>query len=324
MEKYRSMEKVWEIKDPDALMKSMTTKRIRKQAPPRDEKDPAKAFTLSMLYWGGGQLYNDQIAKGAVFVITMVLLFVFTVLGATNSDELLKFLRESRVSLSDAFLYLEIALFLIILFWVVNAGDAYHHARRMRKTPFRGVSSRLTPLLGSLVLPGWGQFLNGQQLKGSFFSGLAVIGIFSVLSIVLTLLAWPLLDASDSRFLVEGIFAVCIIIVPFVPLLWLFGAYDALRVSLDDLKKEPVWERIKAAYYRCRSQGLVRGVVPHIKLTLMLVLFLVFSAIVVKHSFPRGFYADQLMHLRSHLSSQGMTIVPVLISRILELLTQYT
>jgi TM2 domain-containing membrane protein YozV len=276
-----------------------------------------------MFYWGGGQLYNDQIAKGAVFLITMVLLLVFTVLGATNSDESLKFLRESRISLSDAFLYLEIALFLITLFWVVNAGDAYHHARRMRKTPFRGVSSRLTPLLGSLVLPGWGQFLNGQQLKGSLFNGLAVVGIFSVLSIVLTFLAWPLLDASDSRFLVEGISAVCIIIVPFVPLLWLFSAYDALRVSLDDLKKEPVWERIKAAYYRCRSQGLVRGVVPHIRLTLLLVLFLVFFTIVIQHSFAKGFYVDWLTQLRSYLSSRGMTIVPELINRILEFLAQY-
>jgi TM2 domain-containing membrane protein YozV len=317
------MDKVWEIKDPDALLKSMTTKRIRKHASRGPEKDPAKAFALSMLYWGGGQLYNDQIAKGAVFVITMVLLFVFTVLGATNFDELLKLLRENRVSLSDAFFYLEIALFLIILFWVVNAGDAYHHARRIRKAPFRGVSSRLTPLLGSLVLPGWGQFLNGQQLKGSLLSGLAVVGIFSVLSIVLTFLAWPQLDASDSRFLVEGIFAVCIIIVPFVPLLWLFSAYDALRVSLDDLKKEPVWERIKAAYYRCRSQGLVRGVVPHIKLTLLLVLFLVFLTTVIHYSFPKGFYVDRLTQLRSSLSSQGMTIVPGLISRVLELLAKY-
>ncbi len=317
------MDKVWEIKDPDQLLKSMTKRRIRKTAELLDKKDPAKAFTLSLLYWGGGQLYNDQITKGAVFVITMVLLFVFSVLGATNAGELLKFLRERKVPLSDAFLYLEIALFLIILVWVVNAGDAYHHAKRMRKSPFRGVSSRLTPLLGSLILPGWGQFLNGQQLKGSLFSAIAVVGIFSVLSLILTLLAWPLLDASDSRFLVEGIFAVCIAIAPFVPFLWLLSAYDAFRVSLDDLKKEPVWERIKAAYYRCRSQGLVRGVVPHIKLTLILVLFLALSAIVVKHSFAKGFYLDRLAQLRSYLSSQGMTIVPGFVSKILELLAKY-
>ncbi len=307
-------EKVWEIKDPDSYLRKKTA--VRK-GPAVADKDPAKAYSLSLLYWGGGQLYNDQIAKGAVLLITMVLLLVFTVLGTTNFEELLKFLHESRISLTEAFLYLEIALFLILLLWIVNAGDAYHHAKRMRKTPFRGVTSKITPLLGSLVLPGWGQFLNGQQLKGSFFSGLAVVGIFSVLSVILTFLVWPLLDPSDTRFLVEGISAVCIIIVPFVPFLWLFSAYDALRVSLDDLKKEPLWERMKAAYYRGRSQGWVSGVVPQIKGTFLLVLILAFVSIVVSYGFPKKFYVELLTEVKRMLSERGMAIVPGLIDRML-------
>src|SRR5574341_317797 len=189
------MEKVWEIKDPDAYLTRKTT--VARKGPVV-EKDPAKAYSLSLFCWGGGQLYNDQPAKGGVFLIAMALLLTGAVLVAVNGDNLLQYLRERGISLSDAFLVLEIVLFFIILFWVVNAGDAYHHARRTRKTPFHGVNSKLSPLLGSLVLPGWGQFLNGQQLKGSLFTGLAIVGIFSVLSVVLTYLAWPLLDASDG------------------------------------------------------------------------------------------------------------------------------
>ncbi len=307
-------EKVWEIKDPDSYLRKKT--RVRK-GPPVNLKNPAKAYSLSLLYWGGGQLYNDQIAKGAVLLIMMVLLLVFTVLGATNFGELLKFLRESRISLSDAFLYLESALFFIILIWVFNAGDAYHHARRLWKTPFRGVSSKVTPVLASLVLPGWGQFLNGQQIKGSIYSGFAVVGIFSVFSVVLTLLAWPLLDASDARFLTEGIFSVCVVIIPFYILFWLFSAYDALAVSLDDLKKEPFWERIKAAYYRGRTQGWVRGVFPQIKGTLLLVLVLAFLAVVVSYGFPKKFYAEQLTDMKRMLVELGMSIMPGLIDRML-------
>ncbi len=307
-------EKVWEIKDPDTYLRKKT--RVRKGLPV-DLKNPAKACSLSLLYWGGGQLYNDQIGKGAVLLIMMVLLLVFAVLGATNFEELLKFLHESKISLSDAFLYLEGALFLVILIWIFSAGDAYHHARRSWKTPFRGVSSKVTPVLASLVLPGWGQFLNGQQIKGSIYSGLSVVGIFSVLSVVLTFLVWPLLDASDARFLAEGIFSVCVVVIPFYILFWLFSAYDALAVSLDDLKKEPFWERIKAAYYRGRTQGWVRGVFPQIKGTLLLILVLAFLAIVVSYGFPKSFYTEQLTDVKRMLSQRGMAILPGLIDRML-------
>ncbi len=313
------MEKVWEIKDPDSYLKKT---KVRKRSP-ADEKNPAKAYSLSLLYWGGGQLYNDQIASGAVLLITMVLLIVFAVLGATNFDELLKFLRESDISFSDAFLYLEASLFFIILVWIANAGGAYHHARRSRRTPFRGVNSRVTPLLCSLVLPGWGQFLNGQQLKGSIYASFSIASIFSLLSACLTYLAWPLLDASASRFLVESIFAVCVVIVPLVPFLWLFSAYDAFAVSRDDLKKEPLWERLKAAYYRGRTQGFVRGVVPQIKGTFLLALMLIFFLIVVTFWSPKEFYIERLTDIKKLLDERGMTIVPELIGRMLAWMTAH-
>jgi hypothetical protein len=309
------MDKVWEIKDPDEYL-SRKKSAVRK-VKPFGEKNPAKAYSLSLLYWGGGQLYNNQLCKGSVFLIAIVLLLVCAVLGLTNYDELLKALRERGTSPSDAFLALEIALFLIIFFWALNAGDAYHDARRSRKTPFRGVGSKLTPMLGSLVLPGWGQFLNGQQLKGSLFNGLAVVGIFSVSSVVLTFLAWPHFDASDTRFLVEGIFSVCLVIVPFVPLLNIVSAFDALKVSLDDLKKEPVWERLKAVYYRGRTQGIVRSVFPQTKGALLMVLLLIFFLIVVYYWFPKEFYDSQMTNVERMLRERGFTIMPELIDRLL-------
>ena len=205
------MEKVWEIKDPDVYMRKKKTPSGSRPAP-AEQKDPAKAYNLSMFYWGGGQLYNDQLVKGAVFLVSLLLVIAGIVLFVIYDDELLQFLREHGISLSDAFLGGEVALFCIILFWVSNAADAYRTASRTRKKRFPGVSSRVTPFLGSLVVPGWGQFLNGQPIKGSLYSVLAVIGLFSILSVVLTFLAWPLLDASDTRFLVEGISAVCLLV----------------------------------------------------------------------------------------------------------------
>jgi len=310
------MDKVWEIKDPKAYLR-------KKKAPtgprpaPREQKDPARAYNLSMFYWGGGQLYNDQLKKGGIFMVLMLLMFGGTVLGIIYRVELDQFLRGLGIPRSRTFLAAEFLLFLVLLFWVSNAADAYRTAARTRKTRFPGVSSRVMPLLCSLAVPGWGQFLNGQPIKGSIFSSLAVIGSFSAFTVILTFLAWPLLDEGDARFLAEGIAAVCLVIVPFVPLLWTFSAYDALKVSNDDLLKEPLWERIKAAYYRGRTQGLVRGVFPQIKGTFILVLVLAFLMIVVHYGFPTGFYARLLASVQALLRDRGMTIIPDLIEKVL-------
>lgn len=311
-----AMEKVWEIKDPDAYRRRKKVPAGPRPAPP-EQKDPAKAYNLSMFYWGGGQLYNDQLGKGGVFMVLMLLVFGGTVLGIIYRVELYEFLHIRSISRSRSFLAAEVLLFAVLLFWVSNAADAYGSAARSRKTRFRGVPSRVTPFLGSLALPGWGQFLNGQPVKGSIFSVLAVIASFSVLSVILTFLAWPLLDAGDARFIIEGIAAVCLLLIPLVPLLWTFSAYDALKVSHDDLLKEPLWERIKAAYYRGRTQGIVRGVFPQIKGTIMLVLLLAMFVIIVHYWFPIGFYAKLLSSVQTLLRDRGMTIVPELIDRLL-------
>ena len=273
-----------------------------------------------MFYWGGGQLYNDQLVKGAVFLVSQALVLAGAVLFVIYDNELLRFLRASGASLSSMFLGGEALLFCILLFWVSNAADAYRSAARTRKTRFRGTNNRVAPFLGSLVVPGWGQFLNGQPVKGSLFSVLAVIESFSILSVAFTFLAWPLLDSGDARFVVEGIFAVCLIIAPTAPLVWTLSAYDAFKVSHDDLLKEPLWERIKAAYYRGRTQGWVRGVFPQIKGTFLLVLFLTFFVIVVYYWFPTGFYAKLLASMQALLRGRGMTIVPELIGRLLALM----
>jgi TM2 domain-containing membrane protein YozV len=311
------MEKVWEIKNPEEYLGKKSSVK-RDAPPPREDKDPAAAYSRSMLAWGLGQLYNDQLVKGAVFLVAMVLMCFGAVLGTIYRDEIYDFLVGRSISRSRVFLAAELALFLTILFWISNAADAYRSAARTRKVRFRGVSSRITPFLGSLVVPGWGQFLNGQPIKGSLFSVLTVITGFSVLSVLFTYLAWPLLDAGDDRFIAEGISAACLFLVPLAPLLWTISAYDAFKVSREELFKEPLWERIKAAYYRGRTQGWVRGVFPQIKGTFLLVLFLTFLLLVDRYLISTSFYISMLSSLRAALTNRGMTIMPELIGRLFE------
>jgi TM2 domain-containing membrane protein YozV len=309
------MDKVWEIKDPDTYLRK---KRPQGERPaPSEQKDPAKAYSLSMLWWGSGQLYNDQLGKGAAFFISaMVLLFTAGLLAVYRVSAL-QFLRDRGASIANAFLFSELLLFLAILFWAFNAADAYRHAARTRSTRFRGVPSSVTPLLASLASPGWGQFLNGQPFKGSIYAALAVLGSFAVLTVFLSLLFWPVLEPSDSRVMVEELFVLCALMLPFVPLLWAFSAHDAFKVSRDDLLKEPLWERMKAAYYRARTQGWVRGLFPQIRGTFLLVLVLAFFVVVVHYWSPLGFYAKLLASAHEFTRNRGMTIAPEIITEIM-------
>lgn len=312
-------EKIWEIKDPESYTKSGRKKRATAQ-PARDEKDPAKAYSRSIFIWGAGQNYNGEYGKSLAFMLLMGAVCLGSGIALFFWEDVLLYLKSVRIPFADAFLAAEIFLLCILLFWLGNAGDAYHRAAKTRRTRFPGMLSRVYPCLGSVLLPGWGQFLNGQPLKGSLLSALGALGIFSLLSVPAVLLAWPSLEAGNSRFIIEDIFTVSALSMPLLPFLWLFSAYDALRVSLDDYKKEPLWERIKAANNRRRTKGMVQGVYPWLGRTFVLALILAVSVIVVVRNFPARYYTEWLLSLRRELTKLGMVILPELITKLLALL----
>ncbi len=313
-------EKVWVIEDPDEERERRKTKRITDEAPPPDGKSPAAAYSLSMVFWGGGQIYNGQRGKGLLFLFLMLLFYAGAVLSGVYWKSLLQFLHSHDIFLTDVFITAELLLFFALAFWTYNAGDAYHTAAKGRARPFTGVKNRVFPFLCSLLIPGWGQFLNGQPVKGSIFSGFSIVSLFSLLSIPSILMVWPLFDAAEARFIIEGIFTITVLFAPLIPFIWLFGSFDALKVSLDDLKKESFFARIKYANNRRRTQGWVRGVFPHIKSTVVLGLFLILLSIVIYRYFPEKYYSDLLTTVQARLHEQGMTIVPELIGRLLSVI----
>ena len=313
------MEKVWVIPDPDDETEIRTRPVAAEESAPA-EKNPATAYSLSMFFWGAGQIYGRARGKGALFLALMALVVSGSFLAVFFGNALTSFLAGHGVSRAAQFLFVETALLAVLIFWTSNAGNAYHLVNNNRATPFTGAASRILPLLCSILAPGWGQFLNGQPFKGSIFAGFSVIGFFTLVTLPLAFLIWPSLEATDSRIVLELIFASTAVIAPFVPLLWLFSAYDALKISLDGYRKEPLWERIKAANNRRRVHGFVRGVVPQIKGTFFLGLFLTFLVIIGYRYFPSRFYQDALASARTLLQNRGMTLVPEFIGRMQTLL----
>jgi hypothetical protein len=148
------------------------------------------------------------------------------------------------------------------------------------------------------------------------FSGFAIPGLFTLASIPVILLAWPLFEVSDARFIIEALLAITLLFSALIPFIWILAGFDALKVSLDDIKKEPLLERLKYANNRRRTQGWIQGLFPHIKLTFALVLFLALLAMVAEYSFPKHFYHEELGKAHAYLRGQGMTIVPDLVNKL--------
>jgi hypothetical protein len=310
------MDKIWVVEDPDEKRASQRTKRLTQEGHPPVEKDPAVAYTLSLLVWGAGQMYNGQKEKGQWFFFFMLLSGAATFFSLVYWRSFLDVLRSPGISGLSIFLFAEVLLFCALVFWTYNAGDAYHTAVRARKTPFTEVPSRVMPFLCSLLIPGWGQHLNGQPIKGSIFSCCLIFSLFAVVSIPVILLAWPSLQTSAARTTIEGIFMLMVLFAPLIPLVWILSSYDALKISLDDIRKERIFDRIKYANNRRRAQGLVRGVIPHIRLTIFLMLVLVFLLIISNHYFPKEFYRDILVDAQTWLQTRGMTFVPTVIGKL--------
>jgi TM2 domain-containing membrane protein YozV len=311
------MEKVWVVKDPGQYRSFQETWPVTDESPPDVEKNPAVAYTLSLFCWGAGQLYNGQKKKGLWFLFAMLLSCTGAALSFVYWSPLFQALRSYDISCLSMFITAEVLFFSALVFWNYNAGNAYHTSVQARTTPFTEVPSRAYPFLCSLLIPGWGQHLNGQPVKGALFNFFSLFSLFSIVSIPATLLAWPSLEASGARRTVEEIFTLMVLFVPLIPVVWIFGSFDAFKVSIDDLKKEPLFDRIKYANNRRRMHGLVRGVFPHIRSTVFLLLLLVFLFLISSYVVPKHFYIEQLADAQTWLRSRGMTIVPELIGRLL-------
>jgi hypothetical protein len=277
------------------------------------------AFSLSIILWGSGQFYNGHWKEGAMFLLLMVNFIVYPAIGALFRDDLKPLVELIPFSSSlgvSAFLGLYFAGLCI---WLYGAMRAYGMATRERTGRFQGVTESLLPPLCSLLVPGWGQFLNGQGRKGLFFLSVACAGFFMAGAIPGIFLLWESLEPSTLRGFLEWVLAGCLAFSPVVLLLWICGVHDALKVCLDDLKKESMRERMACAWNRVKLYGWKKTVFRRLKPFALLGLSLALSVAVASRYFPRDFYLREIARVQNELEARQMTVIPHLIDRALEM-----
>ncbi len=268
--------KIWEITDTGEKKAHPEMQFKIVQRPRSSWKNPALAFSLSLLVWGTGQFYNGQWKRGLLFSLLMALYgwgVVFVVLHWHQVSTLL-----AAYGVPPLFLMTTCsALYLCgIVLWMFQAVQAYTAALATRPGVFRGVPVPVLPMFASLVVPGWGQMLNGQRKKGTGFLTLSLAGFAAAPVLIGTPLFWPMLQTASE---------------------------------------EPLKTRWEYAVNRIRMYGLLRGAMPQIRLTIALRVYLLIS-LGLQHLYtPDRFYATLLQRWERTLSSQEMVILPQWIHR---------
>jgi hypothetical protein len=206
----------------------------------------------------------------------------------------------------------------VLCIWLYGARRAYGIAAREVSGRFGGVTNPLFPFFCSLLVPGWGQFLNGQGRKGSFFLLVACAGFFMAAAIPGIFLVWGSLEPSVMRRFLEWVLAGCLAFSPVVILLWIYAAHDALRVCLDDLKKESIRNRIECALNRVKFHGWRNTVLRGLMRLALFGFSLALAVGIASRYLPGNFYLQEIGLMRDELKTKQMTVIPGLIDMVLD------
>jgi hypothetical protein len=162
-------DKIWELHDPRDHPSSAKTSRQGEWTATQPPKNPAVAASLSILLWGGGQIYNRQLKLGLIFSLCMMIFYLGLGCILTYLHPAIFNLKPLHITSTQT---LGLILFLYMLsqvFWIFNIFHAYFNAAAGQARTFQGVDHAVLPLFSSLFVPRWGQILYGKPKKGLFF-----------------------------------------------------------------------------------------------------------------------------------------------------------
>ena len=274
------------------------------------QKNPALAFSLSLPLAGGGLCYLGEKRPGAYCMAGMAFFCALLATLLLYRGALVHLLARHDLQAWPFTLAAGIFFLAGLLFWQGAAVAAYYRALRQRSEPFLGGGRALWPLLGSLLLPGWGQFLNGQPRKGLCFLPCGLLAFLSLFVLGVTRGLWPLLRSEPGRRLVELYLTAALLLLPLFLLLWLVGAYDAFRSCQRQQRKKMC---LNNPGYRPGGRKVLRALVPRGSAVLGLLL-----AISLGMQFiPKTYYRQSLQRARLEMLHNRVEILPGLVQELL-------
>ncbi len=191
---------------------------------------PAAAGSLSLFVWGLGQFYNRDFRIATLFLMFELQVLAFHYLLYMTWDRIRDFAVLFFVDEWELLLYASSIDFCLIFFLIYNVAHAYRSAEA-RGRDFGGLHMPIVSGAASMVIPGWGQILNGQLGKASLFlyafllqAYCLVLYFHSPLYRVLAALDPQQLLLARTTWIGMGVLFV-------TTLAWIISVYDAVLVA---------------------------------------------------------------------------------------------
>jgi hypothetical protein len=140
---------------------------------------PAAASSLSLFVWGMGQLYNGDGKLATLFALSQLFVLAFHYMLYMTWERIRDFAHLFFISEWELMLYASSIDFCVVLLMIYNVAHAYRTAESQAGR-YRGIRKPILSGMASLVIPGWGQMLNGQLWKGVFFLFSFLVAIYLV------------------------------------------------------------------------------------------------------------------------------------------------
>ncbi|UCD85592.1 MAG: hypothetical protein JSU92_05220 [Deltaproteobacteria bacterium] len=310
-------QKVWSITE-EKKTKRMPAGTVPLPSLQPSPRSPLWAATLSLFLWGLGQLYNKQYREGVLFFLLMMFwasIFYFT-LNLWN-----------RLPLGSLAIFLSLTglSLLGISFWTYQIFEAYRAANRKKSTEFSGMENALIAAVASILIPGWGQLINGQPKKATFFLPFHFLRCWLTGLFWLTPFLWQHLSVGPEKIFFEKFLLGISLTIPLIVIFCLLSISDAIKIAQHPGKREPLRKRIKYAWNRWRIK------MPRVKVSklrkrrvVLLVLLLLALAAVYLSSiyFPvKQDYLSKMTELEQKLEDAGFVIIPEYLKKVSTIFT---
>ena len=191
---------------------------------------PWVAASASLLVPGAGQLLNGDRALALLFLSLGGLGAAMAYFAANTWKSLVRLGSIFDVAASALSAVLFIAGVLLPLLWMVGVAQAYARATRGSKPwPFAGLT--IVPGLASILVPGWGQLLNGQLGKAVTFQVVWILGGYIAGASLLWPEPWAGFDRTARLFAGWPFTVVQVAAVALAGLAWVVAIYDAFLTA---------------------------------------------------------------------------------------------
>lgn len=214
----------------DGAPRATSRSKIRYAQPPASGSRALLASTMSLFICGAGQAYNGQGQMGALLFLTETFLVALNWSLCRMWPEVKELADVFGVTDLQILLTMATLDFLLVFLAMTAVYQAYRQAER-DDGQFGGKDNPILSGMASLIIPGWGQLVNGQPGKAVAFLFFGLTGVFTVVLLVFTPFLAMLNEVNAWRDMSTQLNTGVAAVLAAAGIIWILSIYDAMLVA---------------------------------------------------------------------------------------------